>query len=102
MSYMEKLQQEINEKQKELEKLKKEFQDLKSLGPEYMLAFSLHAKLCHYNHTDGCGWYYEIHDGVHDWTGGSHLSYLEKARKLLKTGVDPETILLVIDNLEEV
>jgi len=99
---MEKLQQEINEKQKELEKLKKEAHDIESLCPEYLLAFSLHAKLCHYNHTDECGWYYEIHDGVHDWTGGSHFSYLEKARKLLKTGVNPATILVVIDNLEGV
>lgn len=53
-------------------------------GPLYDLACTLHSKNCSSNHTDGCGWYYEMHRGVHDWTGHAHQRYLEQARDILK------------------
>lgn len=59
-----------------------------SLLPENQrMAILLHDKLCHSNHTDQCGWYYEI-DGIkHDWTGYAHKTYLEKANKLIESGM---------------
>jgi len=50
--------------------------------PEQRLACELHSMMCTWNHTDGCGWFYEIHKNVHDWNRGDHARWLEKARKL--------------------
>lgn len=47
------------------------------------LAVYLHQKLCRWNHTDGCGWYYAISDGKHNWDEHTHNLYLNKASKLL-------------------
>lgn len=52
------------------------------------LAIYLHSKHCSWNHTDGCGWEYEVkytsnHDAVHDWKGGAHHMWKEWAEQLL-------------------
>jgi hypothetical protein len=47
---------------------------------EQELAEILHAKFCHSNHTDGCGWDYET------WgypSSHTRIRYLDKARALL-------------------
>ena len=44
----------------------------KKNGPLTDLACKLHSVLCTYDHTDGCGWYYEILKGVHNWQGNAH------------------------------
>lgn len=51
--------------------------------PEQQLAIGLHSALCHSNHTDMCGWEYEIQgsDG-HQWDRHAHSSYLKKAEAL--------------------
>jgi hypothetical protein len=51
--------------------------------PEWQLAKQLHAMLCTWNHTDGCGWYYEIRNKQDDWTGHAHDQYLTKARMIM-------------------
>ena len=43
------------------------------------LAALLHDKLCKDNHTDGCGWFYEIRNGVHEWNRDTHAGWLNKA-----------------------
>ncbi len=49
------------------------------------LAIKIHTWACHYNHTDGCGWLYEIReDGEHEWDKISHKNYLELAAVVLK------------------
>jgi hypothetical protein len=53
------------------------------LTPEQKLAIQLHAAICHQNHTDGCGWHYEVKNGVHEWAnGGAHVGWLTHARKI--------------------
>ena len=49
----------------------------------HLLAIKLHDKLCRWNHTDGCAWYYFIKDGVHDWSESSHKAYLVKAHRVM-------------------
>jgi len=56
-------------------------------GPECVLAVELHKMFCHWNHTDECGWFYEIATGPHfaiiaDWSLPSHKSWLGKAKKV--------------------
>lgn len=71
-----------------LEAADKEFAELPE---EYRLAITLHSMLCHYNHTDGCGWEYEylqkpkgwIGKAAADWNGHAHSKYLTKARKVM-------------------
>jgi len=100
MTKMDKLQQEIEEKRSQLQKLQDEQKNIQLSGPEYVLAVELHEKLCHWNHADGCGWYYEIHDGVHDWNGSAHKSYLRKAQTIfITTGMDLDDVLRVIEHL---
>jgi len=48
------------------------------------LAEALHDMLCHWNHTDGCGWFYEFKDGEANWDGWAHERYLKKARGVMK------------------
>lgn len=98
MSRIDELRSEIEKKKREMESLIEEERFLERSGPEYLLAVHLHGKLCHWNHTDGCGWFYAVKDGKHDWNDSSHKSYLDKARKILReTGLDVETIMKVVD-----
>jgi hypothetical protein len=87
---IEKLQNEIAEQNVKLEALKRAQEELALQAPEYQLAIRLHDSFCRWNHTDGCGWHYEITKGVHDWNGHSHGSWLKKARRVL-TDCDNET-----------
>ena len=49
---------------------------------------SLHAMLCHWNHTDGCSWDYE------DWDkpGHARMWYLELAETLKANGVNKTVV----------
>jgi hypothetical protein len=82
-----KLQQDRNTLIEQLtrleEKIKKEEDILAALDPIERLAVELHDAKCTWNHTDGCGWFYEIRDGKHEWAGSSHGAYLKAARKLI-------------------
>lgn len=44
------------------------------------IAIKLHRYTCKCNHTDGCSWFYEIKDGMHDWSGFEHKRYLNKVK----------------------
>jgi hypothetical protein len=57
------------------------------------LAILIHDHSCGYNHTDGCGWMYEMKNGLHDWNHGeAHYPYLEKARKAIEESETLRTI----------
>lgn len=49
------------------------------------IAVRLHAAKCNYDHTEACGWYYELTDKgtVHMWTRSSHNRYLQMAVKFI-------------------
>ena len=76
-----KAEQELQTKIKELKEAKK---ILDESAPEHKLAILLHDHLCHWNHTDGCDWHYDIHKGVHKWSGHAHQMYLTKARNIVR------------------
>lgn len=56
---------------------------LAKLTPEQRVAEQLHGMLCTWNHTDGCGWFYEFTDGRSNWDGSAHGTYLKHAQKLI-------------------
>lgn len=63
-----------------LERLKQEEKQLLGLSPTQIIADEIHTLMCHWNHTDGCGWEYE------SWSqpGWSRMQYINKALELLK------------------
>ena len=66
----------IKQKKNDILKIKegvKENQQLRGL------AFDLHDRFCHFNHTDGCGWHYE----KEDWQGNAHQYWLDRAKLIL-------------------
>lgn len=71
----------------ERERVKEQYRSLTETEA-HEIARLLHKKLCHYNHTDQCGWYYStVYDGLaDDWTSYSHKEYLEKANRLIEAG----------------
>ena len=85
-------QKKIKSLEAELGKLKSEENHLNKLGYEYRLATFLHEKLCTWNHTDGCGWFYDRGD----WSESSRQDYLQKAKKLISMGLTEEQITQVI------
>lgn len=63
----------------------KRTEDQRELSAAQILAIDLHTSLCRWNHTDGCGWEYEIErNGEHRWGTHSHADYLNKAEALLE------------------
>jgi len=100
MDRIDEIDKEIIHLKTEIKRLEKEQEQLSNMGPEEELAVLLHSKFCRHNHTDGCGWFYEIDDGIHNWERNAHREYLEKARSLFqKTGLDLPTLALVIRSL---
>jgi hypothetical protein len=64
-----------------------------------LLAIFLHDTQCGYNHTDGCGWYYE-YSGIYKnrtWESSEHKSWLHKANIIIKKlGVNNTIVLNVL------
>jgi len=85
---------EIDTKIKACEVSIKALQDIRTvisgLSEAQRLAIFLHKKFCHHNHTDGCDWHY----GSWSSAKNNHARkiYLEKAEKLIATGIDIQTI----------
>ena len=52
--------------------------------PEQMLAITLHDTLCRHNHTDGCGWHYELDDDKHMWTRSTHRHWHANATQMIR------------------
>lgn len=64
------------------------------------LAEKLHSKMCHYNHTDGCSWFYETNPETM-WDAWAHKRFLNKAEEMRKALPDmpSDEIAKVIDAL---
>ena len=75
----------------------------KELTSTQKLAIVLHNKLCKWNHTDGCGWYYHMKDGLPTWADHSQQEYLKKATLLClkadKLNITPEAAMDLMDSL---
>lgn len=100
------LEAEIRSKQGSLQRLKAEKVARDEMPADKKLAVILHDELCTGNHTDGCGWYYEVRQGAHNWASGStHAAYLGKARRLLdlcaKHNTTPEIFMQLLRGVRE-
>lgn len=85
LAMAEQLKREAEEQRLAESKLNLPSQELRDL------AELMHKKSCRYNHTDGCGWFYDRGD----WTEYSRGEYLGKAKALLSV-VDAEKAKAVI------
>lgn len=47
------------------------------------LAIELHDFLCHSEHAETCGWFYEINNDIHDWSRWTHSEALKRANSVL-------------------
>lgn len=72
--------EEISKLEKELKDLKQEKLEYDLLSNDKKLAIAIHSVQCTWNHTDGCGWYYESWDNP----SYSKKRYLEKANNMLE------------------
>lgn len=77
------LEADIKKRERELAEAKAALEHAKKESPDKQLARELHSLLCTWNHTDGCGWFYEFKDKKDDWTGWAHGEYLKKAQRLI-------------------
>ena len=92
------LDYKIQQAEKELAKLKAEKEQYDSMGQDQLLAIELHDTMCRHNHTDGCGWFYEISSGQHRWESREHTVWLQKATNLLRS-YSMETVLDIAKRL---
>lgn len=92
------IDKEIEKQKKLLEELEAKKKKEMAMSPAQRLAVWLHDSQCHYNHTDQCGWGYEITGGNHDWSRRTHADYLAKANTLLTFTNDIELIKNIIRN----
>jgi len=66
------------------------------MDKEKELATIIHKQTCHFNHTDYCGWYYDVDDDKGKWNvTPTTEKYLDQARNILSS-VDFETAKTVI------
>ena len=77
------IEEKIKTHKAEMAKLEVELEKAKLESPDHQLAKELHGMLCTWNHTDGCGWYYEMKGKEDNWTGRAHGEYLARAQKLI-------------------
>lgn len=69
---------EIKELESKITELKVKQKEMENLKEDEVLAILMHDKLCCFNHTDECGWYYRM-----DWTGEKQV-YLNSAHAILQ------------------
>ena len=68
-----------------IDELKKDYDEViyeMKKPDDIRLAELLHSKLCHWNHTDGCGWHYGAWDKIP--LEHSRDEYLRRARRILE------------------
>ena len=81
---IESVEKRITEAKQELAKLEHQLKTYQAEPRERQLARELHDLSCNQNHTDGCGWYYEISKGIDDWSRSEHREWLKRAQCLIK------------------
>lgn len=100
------IEEQIKKHSQELADLKLKLEEAKKESPDHQLAKELHSIKCRWNHTDGCGWYYEMKNKQDDWTGSSHGEYLKKAQRLIheceQQGVPVDTAIALFKLVEAV
>lgn len=82
MEELEKLRKQRKELNEKIEKLEKIAND-----PTRILAERLHGSFCHWNHTDGCSWYYEQWEHVGKTDKRSKYEYFQKAQNVMTLAI---------------
>lgn len=77
------IREEIQKLQTELKNLEEQESALATLPFNQRLAVVLHESQCHSDHTEHCGWFYEVKKNVHDFTGDSHSRWLQYANSFI-------------------
>ena len=98
-------QRRLEQELKGIKKKLKNYDKYIDLPDDQHLAIHLHDKMCKFNHTDGCDWFYRIKNEVHDWDSYAHKEWLQKASKILKSRLVLESdkpIKKIIDDLTDV
>lgn len=88
MKTIKSIELQIEELEREKDKIQAEHDELKSLTVEQRVAEYLHGQLCHENHTDGCSWYYEEWENV--YKSYAHRDYLAQAMLMLEDYTENE------------
>jgi len=93
------MERQLKQRQKLLAVAKRE---LDTSTPTHHLAIAMHERLCRWNHTDGCGWHYEIKNGIHNWDSSSHRFWLQKAHLVMRrVEMDPVTPSNIVEFFEK-
>ena len=86
----------IEKMEAELKKLKDEREAMVQMPANQRLAIQLHSSTCSSDHTEHCGWFWEIKDGVHDWSRYSHKRRLHSANiiigKMKQLGIEEDLV----------
>jgi hypothetical protein len=89
-----------SEKNVELQETRKKLiTNRKSHSEAGKLAVILHDLNCHYDHTDGCSWWYEVKGAVADWGASAHGQYYAMAGRMLVNN-SYEVIILVLKDMK--
>lgn len=77
------IDEQIEELENQIASLQTQKAKLKALTPVQELAIFLHQKTCHWNHTDGCDWFYYMKDDMPTWEGHAQQDALKKAQRAM-------------------
>lgn len=85
----------LEDAQKALEDAERMEEEDRQNPPTRAIAELLHEKLCHANHTDGCGWFY----GSWDNQSWAHKRYYEMAERVVAAGITIEDVEKMFDTI---
>ena len=90
---------EAAELREKLAKAEAKIAQFNALTEDQRLATLIHEKQCHWNHTDGCGWFYADEKDPTIWVREfSRKEYIKKAQNIL-AATDYDTALKVLEAL---
>lgn len=90
------LERDLYWNRSQLQKAVKALEEFNQLPADKQIASELHERLCRWEHTEGCSWYYEDKDNR--WEQYAHAKYLAQAHTILEDAT-PEETMRVITNL---
>lgn len=92
------LDSEIRETEAKLDALKAR-KALEKQTPEMEVASKLHGLMCHSDHAEACGWFYEMDNKIDRWTGTTHARFLVRAKAIVSE-IGSESAIKFLDVLE--
>lgn len=94
------LDSEIREAETNLKILYSRREALAKQTPEMEVASKLHGLMCHSDHAEACGWFYEMDSNkVDKWTESTHARFLVRAKAIVNE-IGAEAAIKFLDVLE--